>query len=138
MSTETNLREGPVTTADARTALATLGSNTAPGLIKTPSDKSRIAYIVVAMGQETPTTTTGGGIMFVRLGGKALKEEVQYMVGGHTYQIATSGESGGPGFVISLPVGIELETPGEYLEVYAETTGVEACDPNISFTPVYE
>jgi hypothetical protein len=138
MSTETNLREGPVTTADARTSLATMGSNTTPGLIKTPSDKKRIAYLVVALGQETPTTTTGGGIAFVRLGGKALKEEVQFVIGGLTYQIATSGESGGPGFGISMAVDITLETPGEYLEVYAEVTGVEACDPNIMVTPVYE
>lgn len=138
MSTETLLREGPVTAADTRTAISTMGADTTPGLIKTPSDKTRIAYLIVAFGAETPTTTTQGGVSFVRLGGKALDEEYVFMIGGDVSQIATSGESGGPGFAIAIPVGIPLTTPGEYLEVFGEHAGVDASDPNFDIAPMFE
>ena len=138
MSTETNLREGPVVTADTRTALSTEGSITAPGFMKTPSDKTRIAYLIVAVGAETPTTTTQGGVFLVRLGGKAMGEEITIVVGGDVSQIATAGESGGPGFGLVLDVDMPLAVPGEYLELYGEHAGVDASDPNFSIAPVFE
>ena len=138
MTTETLLREGPVVTADTRTAIITLGANASPGVMKTPSDKHRISYLLVACAVgETPAGTTGG-VLFIRLAGGALPEEYAIMVGGCAEQIATAGEAGSPGFAIAIPVGFELKVPGEYLEVYGEIAGVDACDPNFNVAPLFE
>lgn len=136
MPANAQLREGPITAVDTRTALATRGSDTAPGLLKTGTDDRMLSYIVASCGSETPTTTTQGGVQFVRLAGKALGEEIAIMLGGSTSQIATAGESGGGGFVIAIPMDLPLKTPGEYMEIYGEMAGVEASDPNIAIAPV--
>ena len=138
MPTQTALREGPVTTADTRTAISGLGASSSPGLMKTPSDKHRIAYLIVAVAAETPTTTTQGGVFFLRIGGDALDEEYVFMLGGDVSQLATSGETGGPGFVVALEVDLPLKKPGEYLEIFGEHAGVDASDPNIMVAPIYE
>jgi len=131
MTTTSYAREGPITAADTRTALTTLGSQTAPGLIKTASSDARISYLVATVASATATTTTDGGVVFVRIGGAALDKEYVVMLGCRRNQMSTAGQNSDTGYNIVIPLPIPLKVPGEYIELYAEMAGVEASDPNV-------
>ena len=132
-------REGDITALDTVTNLTTLGSETAPGALNVPAGRTKIAQVIVAIGILRITPTTGAGaIIFIRLGGKAVKGGEQTLVisgaGGIT---TTSGSEAFIAGAIIIPADMEVIS-GNTLTIAAEMAGADLGTVTVGVTVVFQ
>ncbi len=122
---KTLLVEGDITTADARTALLTQGSITAPSML-VPAGFTKISKVIVAATSEG--LADGSQSWFVRLGGNAVRGGEQLLPIGASGRIAVqSGSDAAPQFVapyVYENCDIEV-SPSDVVSVWAEGAGTD-------------
>lgn len=109
-------REGAVASADTKTQLTTLGSQTAPGPLLVPGDAKflRAAYVAVVSSFEAADNYS----FLVRLEGPGIKRGVfNFAAGAGGVPVATGGNGVVPS--VRIPINIEV-TPGQEVLVFAE------------------
>lgn len=111
-------REGAVASADTKTQLTTLGSQTAPGPLLVPGDARflRAAYVATISSLEAADNYS----FMIRLEGPGIKRGVfNFAAGSGGVPVATGGND----VVASrrIPINIEV-TPGQEVLIFAENT----------------
>lgn len=111
-------REGAVASADTKTQLTTMGSQTAPGPLLVPGEAKflRAAHVAVASSFEAADNYS----FMIRLEGPGVKRGVfNFAAGSGGVPVATGGNAVSPS--IRIPINIEV-TPGQEVLVFAENT----------------
>ncbi len=115
------VREGDVTALDTKTALTTVGSDTAPGPLMVPQGMKYITAVTIAAIQNMAAATGFSG--FIRLEGPGLKngpETIAAVAGGNA--VATGGNAVNP--AKRIPINFPVE-PGNEVQVFAEMAGTD-------------
>lgn len=111
-------REGAVASADTKTQLTTVGSQTAPGPLLVPGDAKylRAAYVAVVSSLEAADNYS----FLIRLEGPGVKRGVfNFAAGSGGVPVTTGGNGVIP--VKRIPINIEV-TPGQEVLIFAENT----------------
>lgn len=122
MAKQYRSREGTVTAVDTKTALTTLGSETAPGPLMVPSGAKMIKAVIAVAQADFAVAADGAYI--VRLEGSGLPEGPEvFAVGASGVAVATGGQNNRPAkrFEVDIPV-----TPSNEILIFAENTGEDA------------
>src|SRR5574340_1438098 len=121
MPKQYRLREGDATAVDTKTALTTVGSDTAPGPLLVPQNMKYLTAVNVAAIQNMAAAT--GFSAFIRLEGPGLvngPESFAVAAGGNA--VATGGN-----FVNSptrIPCNLEV-SPGNEIQIFGEMCGTD-------------
>lgn len=114
-------REGDVTAVDTKTALTTMGSDTAPGALFVPQGKTHITAVLVSALQNMAAAT--GYSAFIRLEGPGMAngpESIAVGAGGNN--VATGGN--GNKEVTRIPVNFPVSEANE-IQVFGEMVGTD-------------
>jgi hypothetical protein len=114
-------REGDVTAVDTKTALTTMGSDTAPGPLFVPQGKTHITAVMVSAIQNMAAAT--GFSAFIRLEGPGMvngPESLTVAAGGN--DVATGGN--GTKAAVRIPVNFPVVEANE-IQVFAEMCGTD-------------
>jgi hypothetical protein len=127
-------REGEATSADTKTQLTTLGSETAPGPLLVPAGANKLVGVIVAAMENFAAAT--GFSAFLRLEGPGLPggpESVAIMAGG--VPVATGGNSSSVATFIPLDIPT---TPTNEILVFAEMAGTDIGQVSVGVTLVFQ
>lgn len=114
-------REGDVTALDTKTALTTMGSDTAPGPLFVPQGKTHITAVIVSAMQNMAAAT--GFSAFIRLEGPGMvngPETMAVAAGGNN--VATGGNAAKE--ALRIPVNFPVVEANE-IQVFAEMAGTD-------------
>ena len=132
------MREVEIATADTRTNMTTMNSNSTPGTLRAPDKATKVAKLWSGVGCETPTLADGGGSVFLRLWGEAIHGEHVIPLCGFAIGGVTAGETGSPGTNVCIPVDIAVKTPSADYNMAAECGGVEAHNPSVVVNLIFK
>lgn len=130
--------EGDIASADARTALTTQGSVTAPSLV-VPAGVKMISKLFAAASAEG--LANGKQTWFVRLGGNAVQGGEQVIALGASGTIAVqSGSDAAPQCVTALVLeGLEIAvSPSDTISIWGEGAGDDTGTGHMVVTAVFE
>jgi len=118
MSNLFRTREGAVASADTKTQLTTVGSQTAPGPLLVPGDAKFLRAAIVAVVSSFEAADNYS--FLIRLEGPGVKRGVfTFAAGSGGVPVATGGNAVMPS--VRIPINIEV-TPGQEVLVFAENT----------------
>ena len=127
-------REGTPTAVDTKTALATLGSETAPGALNVPAGATQLLGVIVASAANFAGTGSSG-IIF-RLEGSGLPFGPETVVGGaFGCSVATGKVHASEARLI--PLGVPV-TPGNEILCFADATGADLGQYTVGITLVFD
>lgn len=133
MGRQYRTREGQVTAIDTKTALATVGSEAAPGALLVPQGARLLAGVYVASAGDM--SATGSATALVRLEGPGLPNGPEVIVAGaHGVTVATGGQDAVPPAYVPLSVRV---TPGNEILVFGEMAGADVGLLSIGCTLVF-
>ena len=115
------LREGDVTAVDTKTALTTVGSDTAPGSLFVPQNMTHITKVRVAASENFAAATSFSG--FIRLEGTGMSggpQSLAVIAGGVPVATGGNGVSKVVEYTVNFPV-----VAGNIIEVYGEMCGTD-------------
>lgn len=119
------LVEGDITAVDTRTNITTQGSIASPSLI-VPAGMAKIDRIMVAAAPEA--LADGSCVLFIRIGGNAVKRGEQTIVVAAAGRIAVqAGSDSAPSIARLLVIdNVDIEvTPSDTLTISAEMAGAD-------------
>jgi hypothetical protein len=126
-------REGDVTAVDTRTALTTVGSETAPGPLLVPQSAKYIVGVIVSHISSMAAAT--GYSAFIRIEGPGLSAGPQTMaIGAGGMAVATGGNACNPAKF--LPLNLEV-VPAQEIQLFAEMAGTDVGQLSVSVTVVF-
>jgi hypothetical protein len=126
-------REGTVSASDNKTALTTLGSETAPGPLLVPSGASKLIGIIAAQCFNMGAAT--GYTALVRLEGNGLPEGPECVtIGAGGVPVATGGN--GVNKAIFIPLDIPVVVANE-IQVFGEMAGTDVGSSEFAVTLVF-
>jgi len=114
-------REGDATAVDTKTALTTVGSDTAPGALYVPRGMTHITKVKIAACENFAAATSFAG--FIRLEGNGMSggpQTLAALAGGAA--VATGGNFAN--FPVEIPVNFPV-SESNIIEVYAEMCGTD-------------
>lgn len=114
-------REGDATAVDTKTALTTVGSDTAPGPLLVPKGMKYITGVIVSAIQNMAAAT--GSSTFIRLEGPGMQngpETLAVHAGGNA--VATGGNAGVR--AIKLPISLPVVEANE-IQIFGEMAGTD-------------
>lgn len=133
MTKQYRSREGEATAVDTKSALTTLGSETAPGPLLVPSGVAKLAYAIVAAAAQIAAAT--GCSALVRLEGSGLKDGPEVIpAGAFGAAVATGSEE------TTEPVQIPLDVPvvsGNEILIFGEMCGTDVTQVSFGVTLVF-
>ncbi len=121
MAKQFRAREGDVTAVDTKTALTTVGSDTAPGALFVPQGKTHITAVIVSAIQNMAAATGYSG--FIRLEGPGMvngPETIVVGAGGNNVATGGNGVKEAKRIPINLPV-----TEANEIQVFGEMCGTD-------------
>lgn len=114
-------REGDVTAVDTKTALNTVGSETAPGPLTVPGGMKFITGVIVAFSPNHAAAT--GYSAFIRIEGAGMVNGPESLaVGAGGVPVATGGNSVAP--AVRIPVNFPVTEAGE-IQLFGEMAGTD-------------
>lgn len=121
MAKQHRSREGEATAVDTKTALTTLGSDTAPGALMVPKGMKYITRVRAAAIQNMAAAT--GYSAFIRLEGPGM------LLGPQTVAVAAGGNAVATGGnFVSYPLDVALNFPvveGQEIQLFGEMCGTD-------------
>lgn len=127
-------REGEATATDTKSALTTLGSETAPGALLVPSGVSKLSGVIVAMVGNFALAATSGGL--IRIEGSGLPQGPEVIAVGATgTSVATGVNDNVPARLIELDVPV---TPLNEILLFGEMVGDDIGQLSFGVTLIFE
>ena len=134
MSRQYRSREGEATSADTKSQLSTLGSETAPGPLLVPAGTTKISRVIIAAMENFAAAT--GYSAFIRLEGAGLPggpEVLAALAGG--VPVATGGNNSTRAAVIDIDIPV---TPANEILIFGEMAGTDVGQVSMGVTLVFE
>lgn len=133
MAKQYRTREGTVTAVNTKTALSTVGSETAPGPLLVPQGAKTLKGIITAFGCDLGVAADGGYLL--RIEGSGLPEGSETMtVGASGVPVATGGVYTLPGVYTELNIPV---TPANEILLFAENLGEDTGNTTVGATLVF-
>lgn len=111
-------REGDVTAADTKTELTTLGSETAPGVLRVPEGFSKISRVFIAAAHDGATIAADGTGTLVRIEGDGLPNGPETLAG-PSIGFGTAVNTARDDPSLEIPVDFQV-TPGNQIQIFGE------------------
>jgi hypothetical protein len=126
-------REGLILSADTKTQLTVLGSQTAPGALLVPGSMSFLEAAIVTFGSEMDAAESSA--LLLRLEGPGISRgNFVCAAGGLGAQVATGASGAIP--AVRIPIGIKV-TPGQEVLVFSELLGTDPGTTSVGITLVF-
>ena len=127
-------REGEATAVDTKTALTTLGSETAPGPLLVPTGVSMLVGVILAAAGQIAAATAATA--FIRMEGGGLPEGPETLAAGaFGATVATGSQNLNVARYIGLGVKV---TPGNEILLYGEMAGTDITQISFGVTLVFQ
>lgn len=133
MAKQYRTREGTVTAVSTKTALSTVGSETAPGPLLVPQNVKTLKGVITTFGCDLSVAADGGYML--RIEGSGLPEGPETItVGASGVPVATGGVYTLPGVYTELNIPV---TPANEILLFAENLGEDTGSTTVGATLVF-
>lgn len=132
MAKQYRSREGECTAVDTKTALTTMGPDTAPGALNVPQGAAKLDGIFVAVASNG--AATGSFSAFVRLEGSGLDKPYICAAGAGGGSVATGQSEVHRAEYLELNAPV---VPGNEILVFAEMAGADVGQISVGVTLVF-
>ena len=134
MTKQYRSREGEATAVDTKSALTTLGSETAPGPLLVPSGVSKLIAVIIACAAQIAAAT--GCTAFVRMEGSGLPSGPEVIcAGAFGAAVATGSFETMEAKYVPLDVPV---TSGNEILLYGEMAGTDVTQVSFGVTLVFQ